>query len=383
MVFNKSILFAGNDTSYLQVPTTSAFSFGSGDFTFEWWQYETDSNPFPRVFAIGTYPTTVIGVSIEGGTFYFWINGRPNGVSISNYINTWVHFAICRISGVTTIYMNGTSILTVTDTNNYNASETLTIGCESRPQNISAFGGLLYGFRIVSGVGLYTQDFTPSYNLQPADENTLLLLGGDNYQGSEGQNVIENNITTDPAVPPNSMGGGGGNVPCFLEGTKLLCLIDGEEQYVPIETIQPGQLVKTLKNGFVPVNMIGHRTIVNSVTDVENRLYRCTKENYPEIIDDLYITGYHSILVDSLTKRQKEKTIELLGQVYVTDGKYRLMVHLDEKSIPYDTKEKINIWHLALDNDDYYMNYGIYSNGLLVETTSKRFMKELSNMTLI
>jgi hypothetical protein len=38
---------------------------------------------------------------------------------------------------------------------------------------------------------------------------------------------------------------------------------------------------------------------------------------------------------------------------------------------------------LALENDDYYMNYGIYANGLLVETCSKRFMKELSSMTLL
>jgi len=36
-----------------------------------------------------------------------------------------------------------------------------------------------------------------------------------------------------------------------------------------------------------------------------------------------------------------------------------------------------------LENEDYYMNYGVLANGLLVETTSKRFMKELSGMKLI
>jgi hypothetical protein len=379
MVFNKSILFAGNNTSYLQVPTTSAFSFGTGGFTFEWWQYQTDTNPFPRIFSIGAHPTTVIGVSIEGGTFYFWKNGTPTGVSILNYKNTWTHFAISRTSGQTKVFMNGTSIMTISDTNNYNASQPLTIGCESRPQNISAFGGLLYGFRIVSGSGLYTQNFTPSYNLPPVDGNTLLLLSGNNYQGTEGQNVVENNITTDPTIPPNSMG----NVPCFLEGTKILCLVDDVEQYVPIETIRPGNLVKTLKNGYVPVNMVGNRTITNNDSDIENRLYKCPKENYPELSEDLYITGYHSILVNKLTDIQREKTIHLLGKVYTTDGLRRLMVHLDDKSIPHDTSEEINIWHLALDNDDYYMNYGIYANGLLVETTSKRYLKELSKMQLV
>jgi hypothetical protein len=34
------------------------------------------------------------------------------------------------------------------------------------------------------------------------------------------------------------------------------------------------------------------------------------------------------------------------------------------------------IYHFALENEDNYMNYGVYANGLLVETTSKRFMDE-------
>jgi len=38
---------------------------------------------------------------------------------------------------------------------------------------------------------------------------------------------------------------------------------------------------------------------------------------------------------------------------------------------------------VALENDDYYMNYGIYANGLLVESCSKRYLKEESNMELI
>jgi hypothetical protein len=41
------------------------------------------------------------------------------------------------------------------------------------------------------------------------------------------------------------------------------------------------------------------------------------------------------------------------------------------------------IYHFALENDNYYMNYGVYANGLLVETCSKRYLTELSNMELI
>ena len=33
--------------------------------------------------------------------------------------------------------------------------------------------------------------------------------------------------------------------------------------------------------------------------------------------------------------------------------------------------------------ENYYGNYGIWANGLLVETCSKRYLKELSGMALI
>ena len=41
-----SLYFIGDATSYLKIPATSEFDFGTGDFTIEWYQYETDSNPF-------------------------------------------------------------------------------------------------------------------------------------------------------------------------------------------------------------------------------------------------------------------------------------------------------------------------------------------------
>ena len=59
------------------------------------------------------------------------------------------------------------------------------------------------------------------------------------------------------------------------------------------------------------------------------------------------------------------------------------MACLDERAQPYLEEGVFTIWHIALDNDNYYFNYGIYANGLLVETCSKRYLKELSGMTLI
>ena len=59
--------------SYYSTPGVAGFNFGTGDFTIEWFQYQTDSNSFPRVFWYSNGTSAVYwGVSIEGGTFYFW-----------------------------------------------------------------------------------------------------------------------------------------------------------------------------------------------------------------------------------------------------------------------------------------------------------------------
>ena len=75
--------------------------------------------------------------------------------------------------------------------------------------------------------------------------------------------------------------------------------------------------------------------------------------------------------------------IEVYGNIYVTDRKYRLPACADPRASIYETPGTYTIYHLALENEDYDMNYGVYANGLLVETCSKRYLKELSNMTLI
>jgi len=168
---------------------------------------------------------------------------------------------------------------------------------------------------------------------------------------------------------------------CFKEDSKILT----DKGYVQVQDLKKGDLVQTVKNGLVPINMIGHKEIHHVLTGERNKnaLYKCTKEHYPEVIEDLVITGCHSILVDTLTEEQKEKTNEELGRLMVTDHKYRLMAHLDDRAQLYEKEGSTNIYHIALDHEDYYMNYGIYANGLLVESCSKRYLKELSEMKLI
>lgn len=174
-------------------------------------------------------------------------------------------------------------------------------------------------------------------------------------------------------------------ITCFKENTKILCLVDGKESYVAIENIRPRLLVKTSMNGYIPVDMIGYSKIYNPKNKERtlHRLYKCTSKNYPEITEDLIITGCHSILVDDLTEYQMEQSIVHTRNIYITDDKYRLIACLDPLAEPYTEEGEHVIWHLALENENYTWNYGIYANGLLVESASQRMMKEYAGMKLV
>jgi len=175
-------------------------------------------------------------------------------------------------------------------------------------------------------------------------------------------------------------------VVCFKEDTKILCFKDNKEQYIPIQELRKGSLVKTLLHGYVAIDMIGKRQMnhIASKERIKDQLYVCSKKEYSEVFEDLVITGCHCLLVDAFkSEEEKTKAVEINKGLYMTDNKYRLPACVDEKTKVYNHIGSYTIYHFALENYDYYRNYGIFANGLLVETCSKRYLKELSNMELI
>jgi hypothetical protein len=172
--------------------------------------------------------------------------------------------------------------------------------------------------------------------------------------------------------------------PCLLEGTTVLCYRDGVEGYVPIESIKCGTSVLT-PEGYKKVELIGKGTISNRGDDqrVQDRLYRCPMTNYTQLTKDLFLTGCHSILVPTLTDKQRRETDEIHKDIFITGRMYRLMACIDERAEPWVSEGTYTIWHLALENKDVTKNYGIYVNGgLLVETCCLQRMRNTSTLTL-
>jgi len=176
------------------------------------------------------------------------------------------------------------------------------------------------------------------------------------------------------------------SLPCFLEGSTVLCKMDGIDSYIPIEKLSVGTLVKTSKDGYKKIELLGKSTMQNPGNSerIGNRLYKCSPSKYPSLTSDLYITGGHAILVEKLTDSERHQTIQELGELFVTDGKYRLLAQLDQRAEPWNSEGNYTIYHIALENINTISNYGIYVNGgLLVESCSINFLQNKSNMKLI
>ena len=171
------------------------------------------------------------------------------------------------------------------------------------------------------------------------------------------------------------------SVPCFAKNTKILT--DGGYKY--IQDLRVGDLVKTFKNDYKPIKLIGTKEIYNpsSAERIKDQLYKCSTKDYNELFEDLIITGCHSILVGRFVDdKQRNKTIEVNGNTFVTDGKYRLPACADDRAQIYEKEGQFTVYHFALEHADEYMNYGVYANGLLVETCCEKYLRELSSMHL-
>jgi len=155
------------------------------------------------------------------------------------------------------------------------------------------------------------------------------------------------------------------------------------EEYVPVETLRRGDLIKTAQSGYKAVQIIGYKTIENRTDsdDVKNRLFLFKKSGL--MTEDLCVTGEHCTLHKSLTDDKLEQVRDYMGDIYVSEGYYRVPSHLDERAEPYSKSGPMRIWHFALEHENVHWNYGVFANGLLVESCCVIKMAEFSDMTIL
>ena len=166
---------------YLTAPTNAAFTFGTSDFTIEGWVYilaAGDKGIFQQsptgYFNASTTNSVALGINNTGTTWQIYAKNTSASSTATYSLNTWYHFALVRSSSTTTLYLNGTSIITVSaDTTNYTGTYFgigSIYGTSTTPIN-----AYISNLRVVNGTAVYTAAFTPPASPLSAISNTSLL----------------------------------------------------------------------------------------------------------------------------------------------------------------------------------------------------------------
>jgi hypothetical protein len=364
---------------------------------FDWKLLANNNNGYDLYIVVPLPPTNVGATGGIGQISISWDPADGNGYDILSYtLNystdgiTYTQYNIgTNLSATITSLSNGvTYYLTVTAFNLYGSSTSTQVnattdnGAPDPPTNVN---GVKDGnSAIITWSPPINDGGSPiiSYTVSASPNISDVTVLGATTTTATIPNLLDYVTYTFTVVATNEFGDSSPsssvNVLCFLQGSKILCLIDNKEEYIPIEDIRKDTLVKTSLDGYKKVVHIGSSTIINTSDDnrTKDRLYLLSKNKYPELNEDLIITGSHSILVDSLSDYQVNTTKEMLGRLFITSEKYRLMAFLDDKAEIYKPSGKHTIWHLALENEEYTFNYGIYANGLLVESLSIRMFEQ-------
>ena len=158
---------------------------------------------------------------------------------------------------------------------------------------------------------------------------------------------------------------------CYNYDTKILT----NNGYVPIQDLKKGDLVQTYLHGYKPVDLIGKGVLHNKPNDFKECMYKLEKTEENGLTEDLIVTGGHSILVDELSdaylNKCKENNIRNWETVVIDDKKLLLAGLSDDFSKLTDTNQ-YTYYHFTLEAEDETTRYGIYANGILSETPSKK-----------
>ena len=171
---------------YLNTTSASSdFTMGTGDFTVECWVYIHDVGTISGFWQISNTSgglATDYGDTLavawdhqagEGWQIYGAGTYSKTGLSVSPPSNnTWIHTAYVRSSGTSTLYIDGTAVITQSDSHDYDGTYVAVGGYYSTGYLMD---GVISNLRVLKGTALYTAAFIPPSAELTNITNTKLL----------------------------------------------------------------------------------------------------------------------------------------------------------------------------------------------------------------
>jgi hypothetical protein len=161
---------------------------------------------------------------------------------------------------------------------------------------------------------------------------------------------------------------------CFNTGTSILCILENEEEInIKVEDLKVGMNVKSYLHGSRKIKILCKGVLKTNISEIRSCMYRMKETG-------LILTGGHAILVNELSPSEEDETIENWDIKYI-DDKVLLMAAYSDKFEKQIDELEYTYYHFCLENDgDELMRYGVYAEGVLVETPAEKCIKQFADV---
>ena len=169
--YSMSAWFDGS-ADKITASSSSDFTFGTGDFTFEAWVHPynlTNRGTFIDTRASGGTTGLTVGHEASTGEVRVYMNassGSDIAVKTTNYhiqAGYWYHVAVTRSSGTVRLFINGDLVDSASRTSDMNNTNDILFGYRSyTSSSFNYFTGYMNDVRLYKGVAKYTETFLPA-----------------------------------------------------------------------------------------------------------------------------------------------------------------------------------------------------------------------------
>jgi hypothetical protein len=157
-----SMYFDGTG-DYLKVPDNLNLRMESGSFTIEFWWYPVSIASYQTLFDKGYTGAGALLFQTGNGDGRTIIYAGGSSVITSNTAvstNTWTHIALVRNGSTLTLYQNGNSVGSNTNSTNFSNTSIMGIGGNHSGLTFYGVNGYIDDLRITKGYARYTSNFT-------------------------------------------------------------------------------------------------------------------------------------------------------------------------------------------------------------------------------
>jgi len=231
---------------YLSAASNAAFAFGTSNFTIEAWIFPTSTTSYRAIFTSRGTAANAVFFGLDTGTLFpvLFTSAAVVTSSVAVTLNAWNHVALVRNSGTSTIYVNGVSGGSTSNTTDYTATNCL-IGSENTSGQYPWFG-YISNLRIVKGVAVYTGAFTPptaplaatqsagtNISAITGTQTSLLTCQSNRFLDASTNNfaITKNGDTTVTTFNPFGITNTGTSGSAYFDGTGDYCTTPGNAAF--------------------------------------------------------------------------------------------------------------------------------------------------------